>query len=93
MRQTISLARKSSELPSPRRLKKSLSRRLRLFCEPLEERILLTVLGPGESWSDSYTDSNGNYHPGTVSVYNGGPGWIDAGGGGGSASISPGIAS
>lgn len=57
-------------------------RRLRLGTEQLEPRLLMTVVEPHSCWSDDFVNP-------TVEVCNGGPGYVDVSGGGGSVSLAP----
>jgi hypothetical protein len=59
------------------------SRRAILCLSRLEDRTLMTAVPPQTAWYD-------NPAAPTVTVFNGGPGWLEVSGGSGSASVSPG---
>ena len=60
-----------------------------LGVDSLEDRLVPTALGPDSWWDDGHWE-NGYKTGVTVSVHNYGSGWIEVGGGSGTASVVPG---
>src|SRR5258708_6158348 len=65
------------------RSRQSRRRPVFLGLDRLEDRTVPTAVAPGGDWNDNYNNP-------TVFLHNGGPGWLEVTGGGGSATVSPG---
>ena len=84
------LCRFHKSLFSLRHTVRPINNRTQLAFLSLEDRFVPDAVGPGGSWNDGHLDQYGNLVGITVTLNNGGPGWLDVSGGGGSVSVTPG---